>query len=57
LVYRFDFELYKLPDTDLQKKYYPIVINLKPMTREEALMMEEKLAWDLRRQGYAVWFN
>jgi len=32
-------------------------INLKPMTREEALRMEEKLAWNLRRQGYAVWFN
>ena len=32
-------------------------LNLKPMTREEALIMEEKLAWDLRRQGYAVWFN
>ena len=32
-------------------------INLKPMTRNEALEMEEKLAWDLRRQGYAVWFN
>jgi len=32
-------------------------INLKPMTRHEALIMEEKLAWDLRRQGYAVWFN
>ena len=32
-------------------------INLKPMTRQQALMMEEKLAWDLRRQGYAVWFN
>ena len=32
-------------------------INLKPMTRNEALAMEEKLAWDLRRQGYAVWFN
>ena len=32
-------------------------INLKPMTREEALKMEEKLAWDLRREGYAVWFN
>src|SRR6188768_169683 len=28
-------------------------INLKAMTREEALKMEEKLAWDLRRQGYA----
>jgi hypothetical protein len=32
-------------------------INLKAMTRAEALLMEEKLAWDLRRQGYAVWFN
>lgn len=32
-------------------------INLKAMTRAEALAMEEKLAWDLRRQGYAVWFN
>jgi len=32
-------------------------INLKPMTRQQALIMEEKLAWDLRRQGYAVWFN
>ena len=32
-------------------------INLKAMTRQEALRMEEKLAWDLRRQGYAVWFN
>ena len=32
-------------------------INLNPMSREQALIMEEKLAWDLRRQGYAVWFN
>jgi len=32
-------------------------INLKPMTRQQALLMEGKLAWDLRRQGYAVWFN
>lgn len=32
-------------------------INEKPMTREEALKMEEKLALDLRRKGYAVWFN
>jgi predicted GIY-YIG superfamily endonuclease len=32
-------------------------LNVKPMTREQALAMEEKLAWDLRRQGYAVWFN
>jgi len=32
-------------------------VNLKPMTREKALLMEEKLAWDLRRKGYAVWFN
>lgn len=32
-------------------------INENPMTRKEALAMEEKLALDLRRQGYAVWFN
>lgn len=32
-------------------------INLNPMTRTEALKMEEKLALDLRRKGYAVWFN
>lgn len=32
-------------------------INMKSMTRQEALKMEEKLALDLRRQGYAVWFN
>jgi hypothetical protein len=32
-------------------------INLKSMTRQEALIMEEKLALHLRRQGYAVWFN
>lgn len=32
-------------------------INVKQMTRAQALVMEEKLAWDLRRQGYAVWFN
>jgi hypothetical protein len=32
-------------------------LNLKPMNRAEALAMEEKLAWDLRKQGYAVWFN
>jgi hypothetical protein len=32
-------------------------LNLKPMTRAQALLMEKKLALDLRRQGYAVWFN
>jgi predicted GIY-YIG superfamily endonuclease len=32
-------------------------LNLKPMTRQQALLMEKKLALDLRRQGYAVWFN
>ena len=32
-------------------------INLKPMTRAQALAMEKKLALDLRRQGYAVWYN
>jgi hypothetical protein len=32
-------------------------INMRPKNREQALIMEEKLALDLRRQGYAVWFN
>ena len=32
-------------------------INAKPMTPQQALIMEEKLALDLRRQGYAGWFN
>ena len=32
-------------------------LNLQPMNREEALEMEKKLAWSLRKQGYAVWFN
>jgi hypothetical protein len=32
-------------------------LNMKPMTRQHALIMEKKLALDLRRQGYAVWFN
>lgn len=32
--------------------------HITPMaTREEALKMEEKLALELRRQRYAVWFN
>jgi predicted GIY-YIG superfamily endonuclease len=32
-------------------------LNDKDMSRQEALKMEENLALDLRRQGYAVWFN
>ena len=32
-------------------------INEHSMTREEALKMEEKLALDLRRKRYAVWYN
>ena len=32
-------------------------INQKAMNRAEALAMEKKLALDLRRKGYAVWFN
>jgi hypothetical protein len=32
-------------------------LNVKPMNRAEALIMEEELALHLRRQGYAVWFN
>lgn len=32
--------------------------HIDPMTtRAEALKMEENLALELRRQGYAVWFN
>ena len=31
--------------------------HIELMTREEALKMEAKLALDLRRQRYAVWFN
>jgi hypothetical protein len=31
--------------------------NTKPMTRLQALDMEKKLALELRKQGYAVWFN
>ena len=32
--------------------------HIDPMTsRDEALKMEEQLALELRRQGYAVWFN
>jgi predicted GIY-YIG superfamily endonuclease len=32
-------------------------LNTKPMSRKEALEMEEKLAMELRRKAYAVWFN
>ena len=32
-------------------------LNEKQMTKEQALLIEKKLAWDLRRKGYAVWFN
>lgn len=32
-------------------------INAKPMTRQQALEMEAKLALELRRKGYAVWYN
>ncbi|HTL10632.1 MAG TPA: hypothetical protein VL307_20300 [Chitinophagaceae bacterium] len=32
-------------------------LNLQPMTRAKALQMEEQLALELRRKGYAVWFN
>jgi predicted GIY-YIG superfamily endonuclease len=31
--------------------------HLEPMTRTDALKEEENLAWKLRRQGYAVWYN
>ncbi len=31
--------------------------HLNPMTKEEALKMEEQLSLELRCKGYAVWFN
>lgn len=31
--------------------------HIKPLGRDEALKMEEKLALELRRKRYAVWFN
>src|ERR1051325_2458406 len=31
-------------------------LNELPMTKAEALAMEARLALDLRRQGYAVWY-
>ena len=31
--------------------------DIGPMSREEALEVEEGLALELRRKGYAVWFN
>jgi hypothetical protein len=32
-------------------------INTTPMTRQQAIIMEKMLALDLRKKGYAVWFN
>lgn len=32
-------------------------LNETPMTRKEALAAEEQLALELRRKGYAVWYN
>lgn len=32
-------------------------INSKSMNRQEVLKQEAELAWDLRKKGYAVWFN
>jgi predicted GIY-YIG superfamily endonuclease len=32
-------------------------LNIASMTRQAALALEKKLALDLRRKGYAVWFN
>ena len=31
--------------------------HIGPLSREEALKVEEGLALELRRKGYAVWFN
>lgn len=32
-------------------------LNTSPMTRAQALLAETKLAIELRRKGYAVWYN
>ncbi|MES2893195.1 MAG: ribose-5-phosphate isomerase [Bacteroidota bacterium] len=32
-------------------------LNLKAMNRAQALAMETRLALELRRKGYAVWYN
>ena len=32
-------------------------VNIKTMTKQEAIGMEKKLALELRRKGYGVWFN
>ena len=32
-------------------------INIKNMSRQEALKMEERLGWELRRKGYGVWWG
>lgn len=32
-------------------------VNIRAMNRQQALAAEKKLALDLRRKGYAVWFN
>ncbi len=53
---------YKLSSNIVQKYgmyLRPSLYNqIEPVaTREEALKLEEKLALDLRRQKYAVWFN
>jgi hypothetical protein len=48
--------------SNIVKKYglylRPSLYNhIDPMTREEALVAEEQLALELRRERYAVWFN
>lgn len=32
-------------------------LNTKPLTRAQALALEKELSLELRRKGYAVWFN
>ena len=32
-------------------------LNARPLSKTEALQLEKELSWELRRQGYAVWFN
>ncbi|REJ84770.1 MAG: ribose-5-phosphate isomerase [Bacteroidetes bacterium] len=54
--YKLSAEIVRRYGTILRPSLYN-EYNLKPMTRSQALIAEEKLALELRRQGYAVWFN
>lgn len=54
--YALSSRLVKKYGTYLRPSLY-VHLNEEPMIRKQALLMEEKLALDLRRKGYAVWYN